>query len=112
VGRGHLENRERSNQGHSTGHWEGNVLVVDTTNFEDNRAGNRAGIPSGPRKHVVERFALSEDGTRIAIEFVVEDPEYLAEPLTGSIEWDYAPGLEMLRVDCDPDSARRYTLRP
>ena len=110
-GRGHPENGERSNQGHSIGRWEGNVLVVDSTHFEGNRAGNRAGIPSGAQKHVVERYALSEDGTQIAIEFIVEDPEYLAEPLTGGIAWDYAPELEMLRFSCDPESARRYTFQ-
>ena len=110
-GRGHPENGERTNQGHSIGRWEGNVLVADTTHFEDNRAGNRAGIPSGAQKHVVERYALSEDGTRIVIDFIAEDPEYLAEPLTGSIEWDYAPDLEMLRFSCDAESARRYTFQ-
>ena len=110
-GRGHPENGERSNQGHSIGRWEGDVLVVDSTHFEDNRAGNRAGIPSSAQKHVVERYALKEDGTQIAIDFIVEDPEYLAEPLTGGIEWDYAPDLEMLRFSCDPESARRYTFQ-
>ncbi len=110
-GRGHPENGERSNQGHSIGRWEGNVLVVDSTHFDDNRAGNRAGIPSSAQKHVVERYALSEDGTQIAIDFIVEDPEYLAEPMTGGIKWDYAPDLEMLRFSCDPDSASRYTFQ-
>jgi hypothetical protein len=110
-GRGHPENGERSNQGHSIGRWEGNVLVVDSTHFEDNRAGDRAGIPSSAQKHVVERYALNEDGTQIAIDFIVENPEYLAEPLTGGIEWDYAPDLEMLRFSCDPESARRYTFQ-
>ena len=110
-GRGHPENGERSNQGHSIGRWEGDVLIVDTTHFEDNRVGNRVGVPSGGEKHVVERYSLSPDGSRIVIEFEVEDPQYLAEPLTGSIEWDYAPGLELSRFGCDPESARLYTLQ-
>ncbi len=110
-GRGHPENGERSNQGHSIGRWEGSVLVVDSTLFDDNRAGNRAGIPSSAQKHVVERYTLNEDGTQIAIDFIVEDPEYLAEPLTGGIEWDYAPDLELLRFSCDPESAKRYTFQ-
>jgi hypothetical protein len=108
-GRGHPDNGERSNQGHSVGWWENDVLVVDTALFADNRNGNRNGIPSGANKHVVERYRLSEDGRHITIEFVVEDPEFLAEPMTGSIVWDHAPDLAFQPFGCDPEIAKRYT---
>jgi len=114
-GRGHPEIGERSNQGHSIGWWEGEVLVVDTTFFTEHRApingrpSRAEGVPSGLDKHVVERFALSEDGERIVIDFLVEDPEYLAEPFTGTVEWYYAPHFEMLGFDCDPENARRFS---
>ena len=114
-GRGHPENGERSNQGHSIGRWEENVLVVDTTHFADHRApisgqqGNE-GVPSGASKHVVERYALSEDGTRLIIDFTVEDPEYLAEPFSGRVEWYYAPHFEMMGFGCDRENSSRYTL--
>ena len=114
-GRGHPENGERSNQGHSIGWWEGSVLVVDTTLFAAHRApifgrpSRAEGVPSGLSKHVVERFALSEDGTRIVIDFFLEDPEYLAEPFTGTVEWYYAPHFEMLGFDCDLENARRFS---
>jgi hypothetical protein len=108
-GRRHPENNVRTNQGHSIGRWEGNVLVVDTTHFADNRSGHRLGIPSGAQKHVIERYALSDDGTRLSVSFVVEDPEYLKDPMTGSIEWDYAPQLEFVPFECDPEVSRRYT---
>ena len=111
-GRGHPGNGVASNQGHSIGWWEDEVLVVDTTLFEDHRTGNRAanlpGVPSGAQKHVIERYELSPDATRLTLTFSVEDPEYLAEPMTGSVEWDYAPGFELLRFDCDPEIASRY----
>lgn len=67
--------------GHSIGHWEGDTLVVDTANFDDHRSPYRIGVPSGGQKHVVERFRLTEDGTHIDLEFVLDDPEYLAEPM-------------------------------
>ena len=57
---------------------------------------------------MVERFALSEDGTRIVIDFMVEDPEYLAEPFTAAIEWHYAPHLELSSVGCELEVARRF----
>jgi len=109
-GRGHPANGERSNQGHSVGHWEGDVLVVDTALFTENPVGIRLGLRSGLDKHVVERFSLSEDHTRLINDFVVEDPEYLAQPMTGRMEWDYAPGRELLSFDCDPENARRYAI--
>ena len=109
-GRGHPENGERTNQGHSIGAWEGDVLVVDTTLFTDDRTGNGGGIPSGAQKHVVERYELNENQTRLMIEYVVEDPEYLVSATTGSNFWDYAPDREMLPFACNPQNAALYGL--
>lgn len=110
-GRGHPENGERTNQGHSIGRWEDDVLVVDTRLFADHRApirGPNEGVPSGAQRHLMERFYLSEDRTRLIVEFVVEDPEYLAEPFSGRLELVYSPELEMLGFDCDPAWIERY----
>ena len=110
-GREHPEDGERTNQGHSIGWWEGEVLVVDTRLFEDHRApirGPNEGVPSGAQRHLMERYYLSEDRTHLIVEFVVEDPEYLAEPFSGSLELYYAPELEMLGFNCDPASVERY----
>ena len=108
-GREHPVNGPRTNQGHSIGWWEGEVLVVDTALFADNRAGNRSGIASGAQKHVVERFELNAGGTEISIEFTVEDPEYLEEPMIGGIVWDHAPDREFVPFGCDPEVAQRYS---
>jgi hypothetical protein len=102
-GRGHPENGERTNQGHSIGAWEGIILVVDTTLFEDHPSTSGDGVPGGAQKHVTERFALSEDGTRLVIDVVVEDPEFLAEPFNGSLQWNYTPELQLYRYNCDPE---------
>jgi len=110
-GRGHPENGERTIQGHSIGHWEGDTLIVDTTLFADYRSALGEGVPSGTQHHVVERFRLSDDRTRLLIDFLVEDPEYLVEPFSASLEWDYAPQLRRYRYNCDPEVSRHYTLR-
>ena len=114
-GRPHPKDGARTTQGHSTGRWEGDVLVVDTTLFADHVLGNYVGsgkelreLPSGPRKHVVERYQLSEDRTRLLINTVVDDSDYLAEPLTMSTEWDYAPQQRLLRFGCNREQAQRY----
>jgi hypothetical protein len=110
-GRAHPEGGRRTNQGHAIGSWDGDVLVVDTTLFEDHRSGNTRGLQSGPQKHVIERYQLNDDGTRILIELVLEDPEFLAEPFTINMEWDYAPSLELIRFGCETEQARRFTFQ-
>ena len=110
-GRGHPENGERTVQGHSIGWWEGNVLVVDTRNFADHRSPYQTGVPSGAQKHVVERYQLTEDGTRVVASFLLEDPEFIAEPMTHTRELIYSPQMELSRFDCDPEATRRFLLQ-
>ena len=106
-GRGHPEDGDRTNQGHSIGWFEGDVLVVDTTLLEDHPWGNGNGIPSGAQKHAIERFELSEDGTRITVDAVTEDPEYLAEPISARYQWAYTPDKAFIPdTGCDPEVAR------
>src|SRR5260370_33071194 len=56
-GRPHVPQNIRLYQGDSVGHWEGNTLVVDTTNFT-NLTTFRG---SGEKLHLVERFTRSAD---------------------------------------------------
>ncbi len=107
-GRAHPDPAERTNQGHSVGRWEDGVLIVDTRNFTDHGAGNAFEIPSGVSKHVTERLRLSDDGKRIEYAFVLEDPEFLSEPVHGEGIWDYRPDLVALPNACDREVARRF----
>ena len=68
-GHPHLGPNIRQYLGDSRGHWEGNTLVVDTTNF--NEKTNFHG--SGENLHVIERFTRV-DAETIVYEFTVEDP--------------------------------------
>ncbi len=99
-GRGHPEDGERTDHGYSIGWWEDDVLVVDTRNFTDHRSPYQNGLPSGSEKHVVERYDLSEDGSSLMLEVFFEDPEYLADTVTSTLEWKYTPDAEMFRYNC------------
>lgn len=103
--------RQRFHEGHSIGWWEDGALVVDTANFADHRSPYQNGIPSGAQKHVVERYRLNEDGTRLTVEFVLEDPEYIVEPLVHSRELVYSPQADMSPFDCDLETTRRFLPR-
>jgi hypothetical protein len=107
-GRGHPANGKPSLHGHSIGHWEGATLVVDTAQFIEHKQGNSMSVPSGSGKHLVERFTLSDDRKHLRYETVLEDPEYLAAPVTYSSEWDYRPDLTPSGLKCDLDVARRF----
>ena len=107
-GREHPGPTERFVTGHSIGWWEEDTLVVDTRNFEDHRSPYQIGLPSGARKHVVERYRLTEDGTHIDIEFVLDDPDYLAEPMVHRRQLIHSPHLEMLSGECDQEATSRF----
>jgi hypothetical protein len=98
-----------SPHGHSIGHWEGRTLVVDTVRFAPHGPGGTlARVPSGKDKHLVERLELNEDGSGVTYNYELEDPEYLAAPVTGSVQWQYRPDLDYHAVACDPANARRF----
>jgi len=107
-GRGHPQNGEPTLQGHSIGYWEGETLVVDTVQYAEHSEGITLGFPSGPDKHTVERFSLADDGRQMNYEVMLEDPEYLAEPLHYSAQLEYRPDLEPTGLACDLETARRY----
>jgi Family of unknown function (DUF6152) len=107
-GRAHPASDQRFAEGHSIGRWEDDMLVVDTTNFADHRSPYQNGIPSGGRKHVVERYRLLPGATRMQVAFMLEDPEYIAEPMTHSRELIYSPQVAMTAFNCDPESTRRF----
>ncbi|HUL82292.1 MAG TPA: hypothetical protein VL131_09120 [Gammaproteobacteria bacterium] len=77
--------------GHSVGRWEGQTLVVDTTNFTDDTnfrgspANTRQDIFGTARMHVVERFTRKSDDT-IDYQFTVEDPDTWTAPWSGAEE--------------------------
>jgi len=107
-GRAHPDITERYSTGHSIGHWEGGTLVVDTTNFSDHRSPYQIGVPSGAQKHVVERYRLAEGGSRAIVDFVLADPEFIAEPLSDTRELIYSPEIPLYPFECDTLSTREF----
>ncbi len=110
-GREHPDASQRFLHGYSSGRWEGEegkLLVVETTNFSDHGAGTGYGIPSGSGKRVMERFQLSDDGTHISYEGVLESPEYLVEPVTWAFVFNNRSELSHSEAGCDLETAHRF----
>ena len=104
---GHPANATPSPLGHSIGRWEGQTLVVDTIAFAPDPVGIAIAVPSGPNKHVVERFALAADRRHLRYDLTIEDPAGLTAPAALSMQWEYRPDLAPSGVACDPEIARR-----
>ncbi len=79
----HLPQDVRKWLGDSIGWWEGNTLVIDTTNFSPNAVGF---IIGSENTHVVERLTLQEDGN-ILYNFTVEDDTQWTQSWTGEYVW-------------------------
>ena len=78
-GRRHMPSTIRQWMGDSVGHWEGNTLVVDTTNFTDLNP-----FEGAQNLHVVERLTRV-DAETILYQFTVEDPGMWTKPWSGEV---------------------------
>jgi hypothetical protein len=79
-GRGHPDDADPSYAGHSTGHWDGDTLVVETVAIEDS-LNLMPGMGHSSQLTVTERLQLSPDDPNLLLnEMTWDDPEALAEP--------------------------------
>jgi hypothetical protein len=73
--------------GDSRGHWEGDTLVVDTTNY---RQGSFFRGASSDKLHVTERFSRTGPET-LQYEITIDDPGTWTKPWTAMIPWQHSP---------------------
>lgn len=85
-------------QGFSKGHWEGNVLVVETDML---KAGwiRRNGLALSDRAHMTERFI--RHGNLLTHVYIIEDPYYLSEPLVKTNGFRLTTDLTMAPYPCE-----------
>ncbi len=83
-GRGHPDDGELSWHGHSTGHWEGDTLVVDTVGIYPQAPlaiSEAVGVPNNGDMRVVERIHLSADNKDILhVDLEITAPNILTKP--------------------------------
>jgi hypothetical protein len=115
-GRPHLDSSIREWNGDSRGHWEGNTLVVETTNFSSKQmgTGNRKpatepGASSGPafipngitfgNFRLTERF-VPIGPNRLHYYATLEDPTTWTRPWTFMLPWEKQDDYQMLEYAC------------
>jgi len=94
-----------SRHGYSLGRWEGDTLVVETGRVEFPYLDD-VGTPMSEQVQMLERFTLSEDGSRLDYEIMITDPENLAEPAVWDAAWTWVPGKRIMSYECDPETTR------
>ncbi|OLC76920.1 MAG: hypothetical protein AUH72_18295 [Acidobacteria bacterium 13_1_40CM_4_65_8] len=93
-GRPHLPREIRLWLGDSIGHWEGETLVVDTTNFNDSGGfyGDAGGNFGWDRNlHLIERFSLLDADT-LLYRFEIDDPTAFTQPWKGELTMSRSSG--------------------
>jgi hypothetical protein len=90
-GRAHVSSGIKQWLGDSRGHWEGNTLVVETTNFRDVEQRNVGAWGPTEKGRIIERFTrLSAD--TMDYQFTVDDPSWYTKAWTASIPMSKVEG--------------------
>jgi hypothetical protein len=101
-GRPHESQNVRSYMGDPRGHWEGNTLVVETTNFLGNRTGiglNGGGTPTSDALRLTERYTrVGPDEMRY--EVTIDDPKTYVKPFKVAFPLTEEPGYQNFEYAC------------
>jgi hypothetical protein len=101
-GRPHAGPNIRSYMGDPRGHWEGNTLVVETTNFLGNRnglVGNGGGTPFSDAMKFTERFTRVGPN-EIRYEILIDDPKTYTKPFKVGFPLTQEPGYQNFEYAC------------
>jgi hypothetical protein len=88
--------------GDPRGHWEGDTLVVETTNFMGGKVGigaNGEGVRYSDDLRLVERFTRTSD-REIQYEVTVNDPKTFTKPWTVAFPITREPGYQIFEYAC------------
>jgi hypothetical protein len=101
-GRQHLkieDPNERLWMGDSIGLWEGDALLVDTTDFNDKTWLDRAGHPHSEELHLTERIQRT-DHDSLQIDLTIEDPKAYTRPIKSQLKYQLKPDWKILEHAC------------
>jgi hypothetical protein len=107
-GRSHTDEEivVRTHNGESVGRWEGDTLVVETTNFRgDHHWMDQGGlaVPAGEHLHITERIRMISEGNQLEIEFIMIDPEHWEGEWRVTKRFNRVDDIDIQEVVCLPD---------
>ena len=101
-GRPHVGQTIRQYLGDARGHWEGNTLVVETTNFlghTTGAGGNGGGTSTSDALRLLERFTRV-DAHLLNYEVTIDDPKTYTRPWKILLPLTTQPGYQVLPYEC------------
>jgi len=102
-GRPHIGQNLRQWLGDPRGHWDGNTLVIETTNFRSDDGVTFQG--SNPAAFRITERLTRIDADTMNYEFTVEDPSTWTRPWTARIPWSKIdPEEQMYEYACHEDN--------
>ena len=101
AGRQHSEDAAPGYWGDSVGHWEGDTMVVDVTNFNDRNWISPQGVVSfhSDALHVTERYHRTA-GNAMEVEKTYDDPKVLIRPFVEKKNYRIAPFDQVMEAMC------------
>jgi len=110
-GRPHADSSITTWAGDSRGHWEGDTLVVDNTNYTDRGwisthagSGRLRGAPNSTALHIIERFTMIDQNT-IQYEMTVDDPQTFTRPWRASLLLNRSDDYRIYEYACHEGNA-------
>ena len=102
-GRPHPDNLRPSYFGHSVGHWEGDVLVVDTVGINEKSWTTRDGLPTTDQVHLIERYSRPNYSNMI-YEVTTDDPGAYTAPWTSGYVIGWNDDEELFEYICQENN--------
>jgi len=92
-----MQGRPASWMGESVGRWEGETLIIESTNFNDKTWVDRRGVPHSDQLRIIERVRRNGDD-KLIVDITVEDPVAFTQPWTAqrifdTVNWTLAEGV-------------------
>lgn len=99
------EDRLPGRSGYSSGHWEGDVLVVETNNLIEQL--DQRTTPHSEEALIVERYRVEgPDGQgrrTLVADVTLTDPKFYTQPLSFTRRWTEVPGGHLMPYDCNEE---------
>jgi hypothetical protein len=104
---GHKDELVQTYYGASTGHWEGDTLVVDTVGFNEKFWFTNGGLPHTEALHLTERFTRSDLNT-LKYQVTVDDPQTYTRTWTGGWNIQWVPDEEIQEYFCEENAESTF----
>ncbi|HVZ20413.1 MAG TPA: hypothetical protein VG871_05090 [Vicinamibacterales bacterium] len=89
--------------GYSSGHWEGDTLVVESNNFRDDGWLDIVGTPMTDQAKMIERFTRPDFG-HMNIDITVDDPKAYTKPWTVRHQQTLMPDEDIIEFICEENN--------